>query len=158
LNIRFYCPVCERPASWKSLEGRQWHCPTCDHCLDLEAAAGQSGDGCGICGNHELYKKKDFPQWLGMSILAAACLVYAVLGLGFYRYGLAWAVLIGSWLIDVGLYWWVGDALVCYRCDAVHRQVPVPSGILPFDLGVKERYRQERLRRARLSAVNKFMS
>ena len=25
-----------------------------------------------MCGNHELYKKKDFPQWLGMTILIAA--------------------------------------------------------------------------------------
>src|SRR5947207_2846234 len=27
---------------------------------------------CAVCGNGELYKKKDFPQWLGMTILTVA--------------------------------------------------------------------------------------
>ena len=41
-------------------------------------SAGRAGvrpaDAVRLCGNGELYKKKDFPHGLGMAILALACL------------------------------------------------------------------------------------
>jgi hypothetical protein len=104
-----------------------------------------------VCQNGELYKKKDFPHWLGLSLLGAACAVF-LLANAYYWNWLAWAVLIGSAVVDGVLYLSVGDIVVCYRCGAQHRGFPVSAAHAPFELGIAERYRQERLRRAQLQA------
>jgi hypothetical protein len=105
---------------------------------------------CSACGNTELYKKKDFPHWLGLTILAGACLAF-VLSNAFYQQWWGWAVLIGSALFDGLLYLWVGDVVVCYRCGAHHRGAD-SAACKPYELIVAERYRQERLRREELRA------
>ena len=63
------------------------------------------------------------------------------------------AALVGIWQL---LYWWVGDAVVCYRCGAVHTQFTPAPAIKPFDLGIAERYRQERIRREQLQAEKRM--
>ena len=101
---------------------------------------------CAACGNWQLYRQKNFPQWLGLSLLAAACGSFFVLQI-LYQPTIAWAVLIGSAAIDGLLYAFVGDAVVCYRCGARHTGLPKSKGYDPFDLATAEKYRQERLRR-----------
>jgi hypothetical protein len=107
--------------------------------------------GCLLCGNAELYKKKDFPHWLGLTILTIACLVFFV-AQGLYWPRVGWAVLLGSALVDGLLYLGVKDVLVCYRCGAHFRGFTVGPHHQPFDLGIGERYRQENKRRRRLEA------
>lgn len=102
-----------------------------------------------MCGNRELYKKKDFPHWLGLTILTVACLAFLA-GHALYLPTFAWIILIGSALLDGLLYLWVGDAIVCYRCGAHYRGFAAGPGHRPFELGVAERYRQELLRREHL--------
>jgi len=104
---------------------------------------------CGVCGNHELYRKKDFPHWLGLTILTVACLTFLA-GNYLYQQWWAWAVLLGSAAFDGLLYLWVGDALVCYRCGAHYRGVPPGPEHRPHELALAERFRQERLRREQL--------
>jgi hypothetical protein len=101
---------------------------------------------CAACGNAELYRQKNFPQWLGLSILAAACGTFFVLQI-LYLPTLAWAVLLGSAVLDGLLYAVVGDAILCYRCGAKHTGLPKCRAYDPFDLSTAEKYRQERLRR-----------
>jgi hypothetical protein len=130
-------------------------CPGCDQELPLGPSAGAGAlDACAVCGNGELYKKKDFPHWLGLTILSVACLG-SVIPYWLYHQWLTWTILIGSALFDGLLYLWVGDVVVCYRCNAHHRGLPTPSEHPPFELGVAERYRQERLRREQLQAAKK---
>jgi hypothetical protein len=106
-----------------------------------------------VCGNPELYRKKDFPHWLGMTILVAAC-VASVFTYGWYEKWLTWAILLGSAAFDGLLYLMVGDAVVCYRCEAHYKRLPAAAGAHPpFELTVGERYRQERLRREQLKAA-----
>jgi hypothetical protein len=101
---------------------------------------------CAICGNAELYKKKGFPHWLGMTILAGACLTFLILNLVYQQWwGLL--VLLGSAVIDGLLYLWVPDVVVCYRCGAHHSGLPSTQTFKPFELVIGERYRQERIRR-----------
>jgi hypothetical protein len=107
-----------------------------------------------ICGGSELYKKKDFPHGLGLTILTVACLVSFVT-YGLYEKWWTWALLIGTALFDGLLYLCVGDAVVCYRCQAVYRGVAPGPEHKPFDLGTAERYRQERIRREQLQAAKK---
>ena len=49
-------------------------------------------------------------------------------------------------LIDMVLYSWMGDMLVCYRCGARHRKSAMDEAHPRFDLETAERYRQQQLR------------
>src|SRR5437867_2252815 len=108
----FDCPGCGSPSR---IEARttDWQCPLCNHGLRFR----EIGEECIVCGNHELYKKKDFPHWLGLTILTVAC-VGSIIPYWLYHQWLTWTILIGSALFDGLLYLWVGDVVVCYRCGA----------------------------------------
>jgi LSD1 subclass zinc finger protein len=127
----------------------EWVCHACGHTLQI--TGGSELTRCAICDNQELYKKKDFPHWLGLMILTVASLAFLAAH-ALYRPWVAWSILIASAVIDGVLYLTVGDVIVCYRCSAHHRGVP--ASFLPFELGVAERYRQERLRREQLQGKN----
>lgn len=175
MKVRFDCPICERPVRLQS-PAAVWQCPHCDHLgqvatseemasvLNPESETGRSTpDGtepamaipeletCPICGCKELYRKKDFPHSLGLAILTVACLG-SIIPYYLYHQWISWAILIGSAAFDGILYLVVGDVVVCYRCEAQIRNVANVERIAPFDLGIGERYRQERIRREHLQA------
>lgn len=147
MKVRFRCPQCEYPAQIDFAKNAQavWQCPMCDQRLDLHTPVGPAPQACTVCGTRELYKKKAFPHWLGLTILTAACLAFLAL-MARYEWGWAWAVLLGSAALDGILYLVVGDAVVCYRCAAHFYQVQPGPEQKPFELAIQERYRQERLR------------
>jgi hypothetical protein len=148
MNSRFDCPICEYAGRIEVPGRSEWQCPQCDHLLRLgEVDAALSC--CAVCGNSELYKKKDFPHSLGMGILVLACLASTVT-YWLYDKWMTWAILIGSAAFDGLLYLWVKDVIVCYRCHAHFRGVAVNDEHKPFELTIHERYRQERLRREQL--------
>jgi hypothetical protein len=155
VKIQFPCPGCSFPGSVQVPPRANWRCPSCGHearVAEPPAAVGEEGltlHACGACGNAELYKMKGFPHWLGLTILTAACAGFLVLN-AYRLQWWAWAVLIGSAIIDGVLYLAVKDVVVCYRCGARHKGVG-RSGNKPFELTVHERYRQERLRREQLT-------
>jgi hypothetical protein len=150
VNVVFACPHCERPGRADLTAPIDWQCPACAQRLHLEAPAPELST-CVVCGNHELYKKKDFPHWLGMTILVVAC-VLSVFTYFWYLPVWTWAILIGSAALDGLLYLWVGDAIVCYRCNAHYRGVAATDHYPPHDITIGERYRQERMRREQLKA------
>ncbi len=147
MNVRFACPVCATAVRVELPGPGDWQCPGCDHLGKLQAPPRADVlEQCAACDNAELYKKKDFPHWLGLTILTGACAA-SIVPYMFYHQWWAWVILIGSALIDGVLYLCVGDVVVCYRCDAHHRGFPPNPAHQPFELTVQERYRQERLRR-----------
>jgi hypothetical protein len=150
VNIRFACPECDAPDRFELPGPNPWCCAVCAHKVERPPEP-ISADGtlacCALCGNGQLYRQKDFPQWLGMLILAGACLSFFVLAVILYQYYFAWAVLLGSAALDGFLYYGiVGDVVICYRCGCQHRGVR-SRDFDPFELATGERYRQERLRR-----------
>ena len=151
MKVYFTCPECDHPARLPQPAPAVWQCPACDHRLSVDQARAAEDPltACVLCGNHELYKKKDFPHGLGLTILTLACLVSFVT-YGLYEKWLTWTILIGTALFDGLLYLWVGDAVVCYRCHAHYRGLKATADYPPFELGTGERYRQERLRREQL--------
>jgi hypothetical protein len=156
VNVRFACPACEAPDRLDLPGPAAWRCPACDHAADLHPALTPDGapSGCAVCGNAELFRQKDFPQWLGLSVLAVACASFFILQVLYHQW-LAWAVLLGSAALDGLLYYGlVGDVVVCYRCGAQHRGAS-SRALDPFELATAERYRQERLRREQLQAGKK---
>ncbi len=160
MKIRFACPVCERPARVDVPGPSPWRCLGCDHLVSLAAPEASAGPlslpACVVCGNGELYKKKAFPHWLGLSLLTVACLAFLVLN-GERHPWAAWACLLGSALLDGLLYLGVGDVVVCYRCGAEHSCPSAGAAHQPFELIIAERYRQERMRRERFEADRKGM-
>ncbi len=152
VNVRFSCPACEQPARLDTPLPAEWSCPRCSLTTHLKPENAEPAlTACAVCGNAELYRKKDFPHSLGLGILAAACLASTVTYFC-YQQWLTWAILIGSALFDCVLYLVVKDVVVCYRCDAHYRALPPGPEHKPFELTVYERYRQEQIRRKELAA------
>lgn len=151
MNVRFSCPACGQAVRVDHPGNIAWQCPACDHLGTLQAAppAGLSGGAekwsCAVCGNRELYRKKDFPHALGLTILTLAC-VGSIIPYWLYMQWLSWTILIGSAVVDALLYLAVGDVVVCYRCEAHHRGFAGEERFGPFELTVNERYRQEKIR------------
>lgn len=148
MKVAFACPSCDQPASMPIDQSSNWQCPSCDHRLHLNAAE-SSLPTCAVCGNHELYKRKDFPHELGMAILIAA-LVMSIYTYWAYEKWWTWLFLIGSAVIDGILYLWVGDVVVCYRCETHHRGFTPTDAHKPFEIEIGERYRQEKIRLERM--------
>jgi len=148
VKVVFTCPQCETPAQAELSQAHDWLCAECRYVLHLERVD-PALPACLLCGNHELYKKKDFPHALGMTILVVACVVSAFTYF-WYEWWLTWAILVGTAVFDGLLYLLVGDAIVCYRCNAHYKQFGASPAHQPFELTIGERYRQERLRREQM--------
>jgi hypothetical protein len=152
VKIRFACPGCDTPGRLLIPEQPAWQCPACDQRVQAQERVGpETLPVCAVCGNAELYKKKNFPHTLGLAILTIACVVSFVTYLS-YQQTLTWLILGGTAVFDVLLFLWVGDAVVCYRCGAQHNQFTPGAEHKPFELGIAERYRQEKIRRQQLQA------
>ena len=149
MKVTFACPSCDAPATAPVDQPSDWQCRACDHRLHLNAAE-PTLPTCAACGNHELYKKKDFPHWLGMTILVVALILSTVTYYSYHKWW-SWSFLIGSAIIDGVMYLMVGDVIVCYRCDAHHRGVATNAAHQPFEITIGERFRQEKIRRERMS-------
>jgi hypothetical protein len=147
VNVTLACPTCDQPAAVAIEQASDWQCPACDHRLHLNAPDPDL-PACVVCGCHELYKRKDFPHWLGMTILVTACVLSTVTYYAYEKWW-SWSFLIGSAILDGAMYLWVGDVVVCYRCQAHHRGFTAGAAHQPFEITIGERYRQERLRQER---------
>lgn len=151
MKLRYSCADCD------AINNTKWPGPavrTCVGCGKTENAADVLRDGkltcCAACGNEQLYRQKDFPQWLGMGLLATACALFYVFAIT-YQYAIAWRILLGSAALDGLIYFIVGDVVVCYRCGAQHRGIP--SRVFdPHEIAIAERYRQERIRKEQMQA------
>ena len=148
MKATFACPSCDQPDAVAVDQPSDWQCHACDHRLRLNAAE-LALPTCAVCGNHELYKKKDFPHWLGMTILVTA-LILSTLTYYWYEKWWSWSFLIGSALIDGVMYLMVGDVLVCYRCEAHYRGFTTRDAHQPFEIAIGERYRQEKIRKEQI--------
>ncbi len=101
-----------------------------------------------MCGCNDLWRQKDFPQKVGVAIVGVG-IVLSTIAYYNYWYKAAIAVLIGFALLDLFLFWFMADVLVCYRCGAAHRGTNLEDESHPaFDLEIAERYRQQALRLA----------
>jgi hypothetical protein len=105
---------------------------------------------CLVCPSTDLFVRKDFPQRLGVLIVAVGIIGSSI---AWYHAHLYWTfgILFATALVDVLLYTFVGDALMCYRCQAQYRGVEEMDAHGTFDLETHERHRQltARLKTAR---------
>ena len=100
---------------------------------------------CLVCGTADLWRRKDFPQRLGLAIVAIAIVLSTIAvwyDHPFWGLGILMAFALADWL----LYILMKDVLVCYRCHARHRPDQLDPDHPRFDLELAERYRQEAIR------------
>ncbi len=151
MKVVFPCPTCETPAQTSLTEPHDWRCLGCGYALHL-AAATSTVSSCAVCACPDLFKKKDFPHALGLILLVAAFAASAVTYY-YFQPTLTWVILIGTAAFDTILYMLVGDAIVCYRCNAHHKGFSADTSHPAFELTTGERYRQERLRREQMKTT-----
>jgi len=133
-SASFLCDDCQReivqpldaPASRAA-------CPGCGRGHDLygtgEAIETRVLSRCARCGLDRLYVQKDFNKKAGLWVFVVA----AVLSVP--TWGLS---LLAATLIDLALYFALGDATLCYGCGTVHRGFRRNPEHGPFDIHVQE--------------------
>lgn len=150
MNVTFACPRCGE-TSRRSFEAGDAKL-SCAHCQqEFNVPDDALVDGqlrrCLVCPSTDLFVRKDFSQRVGVTIVvvgfAISCVTWA-----YFMPVATFAVLFATALIDLALYLTVGDALSCYRCDAIYRGFEGQEHHAAFDLETHERYRQQAARLA----------
>jgi len=133
-SVAFVCDACEAPI-YARFDGStdQVACARCGqrHALHGVKAARPPGslDRCLRCGLDRLYVQKDFNRKIGLAVFAVAAL------LSVPTWGLS---LLFATLIDLGLYFLLGDVTICYGCNTQHRSFSRNPAHGAFDLHVAE--------------------
>ncbi len=146
MRLRYACPACEQQLETDIKPPSAIRCEcTWTREVTGEEFVEDTPKQCLVCGCNDLWRQKDFPQWLGLSFLALQVIISTVLW-SQYMILPAFAVMGFFALLDLVLFAFMGDMLVCYRCRARHRKMPIGEDHPNFDLEVAERYRQQQLR------------
>jgi DNA-directed RNA polymerase subunit RPC12/RpoP len=160
MRITYACPACEATTQADGVEEQAvLECRQCGGRIAVPAGAvARDGDRprptrCLVCPSTELFIRKDFPQLLGVAIvtvgLGASCVAWA-----YRELTLTFAILFGSALLDVVLYFLMPDCLSCYRCGARYRGPGLAEAFAGFDLETHEKHRQLAARMRRAAAGN----
>lgn len=150
MHVTFVCSHCQQPvrAAFSSASV-DVSCPSCRRALEVPGDAFATGtlQRCLVCPSQDMFLRKDFPQRLGVAIVVLGFIASSI-AWGYYHQYLTFGILFAVALIDVVLYLFVPDALMCYRCGAMYRGVPDLERHQRFDLTVHEKHRQQAARLA----------
>ena len=148
MHMAFLCPVCEQQTQCECSDRTETL--NCDHCdwtrpIPEHAIEQEAIHSCIACGCDDLWKQRDFPQWLGLTLVAVAATLSTI---AWTMYEVVWSIgiLMAFGLLDYVLYAIMPDVLVCYRCRARYRHSTAEDEISKFDHETAERYRQEEIR------------
>jgi hypothetical protein len=150
MNVTFSCPRCQESGRVDLAPGAAaLQCPHCRQLIQIPPDALAEGrlHRCLVCPSADLFVRKDFPQRLGVTLVALGILASCV-AWGNSQPILTFAILFATAGIDVVLYLIVPDALMCYRCGAQYRLADGMDQHGAFDLEIHERYRQQAARMA----------
>ena len=144
MNVTYACPHCG--ATTRSEFQADTTELGCIHCqqklpVPVNALEDRRVRKCLVCPSTDLYVRKDFPQRIGVGLVVVGIVGSSI---AWYFTNVFWTfgILFATALIDVLLYALVGDALMCYRCDALYRDVDDMDAHGTFDLETHERFRQ----------------
>lgn len=144
MNVTFACPHCREPNRLPCTRDQQ--VLTCAHCHEDSPSPRDAWSGvklrqCLVCHCDDLFTRKDFPQKLGVATVVIGFAGFLIAHY-YYQLWIAYGFLFATAAIDLLLYLSMGEALVCYRCDAHYRGLDETGGHGGFDLETHERYRQ----------------
>lgn len=148
MQIIFQCPVCQQRSACRPVpETGPVACVHCDWERD-EGTKDYVDDycrRCRVCGCEDLWRQKDFPPALGLGFVVVGGLLSTI---AWAQHRPVWAlgILMFFALIDLLLYTFMNDMLVCYRCRARHRKTALDEAHLGFNLELNERYVQMKKR------------
>lgn len=148
MRLVFSCPSCQGVVVVQDVEQKPEIC--CTHCswkkkTPVENIVDEKPQSCLICGCQDLWRQKDFPVAWGLAMVVIAVILSSI-AIAYYRPILAMGILMFFALVDMVLYLFMKDVLVCYRCSSRHRSKPINNEDPAFNLEIAERYRQESLR------------
>ena len=151
--VRYQCPRCSGQQRAEVTSGALLQCGQCDWTRTVaEFTTTGHPSHCGVCGCTDLWRQKDFPQRLGVGMVALGA-VASTVAVAYYMPATALGILLFFAFADLLLYTLMPDVLVCYRCAARY-QDPAPRAQFPtFNLDTAERYRQEAARVAEARAA-----
>jgi hypothetical protein len=154
MNITFACPGCKHTSRIPLEQGTAVACPHCDWNQRTSAESPSEGplDECLVCGCKELFIRKNFSQRLGVAVVVIAAASSAI-AWAYYMWYTAYGILFAAALLDLYLYFTVGNLLQCYRCHAEYRGLPHLDDHEAFSLETHERFRQQAIRLAESQAV-----
>ena len=144
MNVTYACPNCEAGIRHELDESAA--ALTCGRCKQTVKPPPGSIEGnrirrCLVCPSQDLYVRKDFPQRVGVLLVAIGIAGSSV---AWHYENLYWTfgILFATALADVLLFAVVGNALMCYRCGAQYRGVEEMDAHGHFNLETHEKYRQ----------------
>ncbi len=144
MNVTFACPQCDAAQRQQLTDDASGlTCQACGQSIAVPAGAieGNQVRRCLACPSSDLYVRKDFPQRVGVGLV-----VIGIVGssIAWFYSNLLWTfgILFATALIDVLLYAFVGNALMCYRCGAMYRGADEIDVHGQFDLETHEKHRQ----------------
>lgn len=145
MNVTYSCPACGA-ANRQELDPttvRQLVCLRCSAAVETPegAVVGERVVRCLACPSHDLFVRKDFPQRLGVALVAIG-VVGSSIAWFYARIYWTYAILFATALADVALYSMVGNVLMCYRCGAHYRGAAGEDAHGPFRLETHEKQRQ----------------
>ncbi len=149
MNVAFRCPHCHEISRTEFAVGTG--AISCSHCQQTWPMAGAVQNDkllrCMVCPSTELFIRKDFSQSLGICIVVAGIILSSIFW-AYHKPYWTYAVLFATALIDVVLYFAVGNVLQCYRCQAQYRGIPGLENHAGFNLETHEKHRQQKIRLA----------
>lgn len=150
MQLVFQCPKCDA-ANYRdvSAEQRSVKCSECEWQREIPSADivadHDRPQRCLSCGNPDLWRQKDFPQGLGLLLVVTGATL-ATIAWAAYEPLYAFGILLVFAALDMLLFVFMQDVLVCYRCRSRHRKADLGEDYPRFDLELAERYRQEEIR------------
>lgn len=155
IRVRADCPACLGIAKMSDIAMQsllECHCGQTKP-IDRAAICDYRIDRCPLCGTGDLYIQKDFPQRIGVAVVAAG-VVLATVAWAYRQWFLTIGILVLFFAIDWLLFHTRPDVTICYRCLAQFRGAATNPNHRPFDLGIGERYRQERIRKRSMRGMD----
>jgi hypothetical protein len=148
MNVTYACSRCEQlTRNDVATETATLNCTHCGQSVRVPTDAWDGGQlqRCLVCPSTELFVRKDFPQRLGVALVAIGIIGSSV-AWAYTFVVLTFAILFATALADVVLYLIVPDALMCYRCGAQYRPATGIDRHGAFNLETHERHRQQKAR------------
>lgn len=148
MRVIYNCPSCQQTNQATVLESTEkLTCTACEWTRPFPTDKQQRTHptACLACGGRDLWRRKNFPQQFGVAVVVLAAILSSI---AIYKREQLWAYgfLMGAAAIDMLLFTFMPDVLVCYRCDARYLKFD-PAGETPhFNLETAERHRQEKIR------------
>jgi|SRR6185295_12642701 len=139
MEINTFCPECENGIFLYEMP--KVGLISCKRCGKGRPASGNSRLDekgailqCGICDGKEFYRQKDFNTKLGLWILAVIVLAALIFNKWLFP------ILVGGAILDGLLYFLLGDIVICYKCRAIYRGMPISPKLEGFDLKIHDQY------------------